>query len=487
MSAIPSPCRAAERLDDRTSTKHQKFTEPDPWPVIRRTAFPGIIGDFVDLACNDSEADPVAVLITLLVRIGIEIGTGPHYMVGDKAHHPRLFAAIVGKSSKSRKGTSASPVETLFEMINSTCQISPGPLSSGEGLIFAVRDETRDWKPDKKGDGIWIVTDPGVEDKRLFVLDEEFANALQNLNKTGNILSSVIRGLWDKGKAGPLTKTIRTKTTDAHIGIVTHTTYAELHKLLDEVQMFNGFGNRFIWVLVRRPKLVSRPNPMPDAKLQPIALNIASRIREAQMLGRIVFTQEACIFWDNIYRELSTEHEGAAGCMLDRAEAQVIRLSLIYALVAGHRLIEVEDLVASLAMWDYCYRSTLQIFGAEVIDKNRLKLLDALKTANGSLTRKQIITDVFQGNKSKDVIDSLLDSMVSAGIITITEVQTPNSIKPTSIISLSQNSLNSLNSCGNDFEHQPATGSDKSTMVNDVYEFNEFTNEHPDNIPVFNF
>ena len=45
------------------------------WPGLGRAALPGIIGDFVDLATDGSEADPAAVLATMLVRFGVEAGS----------------------------------------------------------------------------------------------------------------------------------------------------------------------------------------------------------------------------------------------------------------------------------------------------------------------------------------------------------------------------------------------------------------------------
>ncbi len=70
-------------------------------------------------------------------------------MVGETLHKARLFAAIVGSSSKSRKGTSGASVKKLFTFDESSgyaqASCSPGPLSTGEGLVYAVRDEVLKW------------------------------------------------------------------------------------------------------------------------------------------------------------------------------------------------------------------------------------------------------------------------------------------------------------------------------------------------------
>ena len=57
-----------------------------------------------------------------------------------------------------------------------------GGLSSGEGLIDAVRDAREEQHPIKeKGrvvDYQMVVADPGVDDKRLLVMEGEFASVL---------------------------------------------------------------------------------------------------------------------------------------------------------------------------------------------------------------------------------------------------------------------------------------------------------------------
>ncbi|MCC8108174.1 MAG: DUF6371 domain-containing protein [Planctomycetes bacterium] len=90
------------------------------WPELSPDALPGFIGEFVELATRDSEADPAAVLATLLVRFGAEVyghqqNKGPYLAIGEAIHPPRLFAVVCGNSSKARKGTSRQPVTRLFK------------------------------------------------------------------------------------------------------------------------------------------------------------------------------------------------------------------------------------------------------------------------------------------------------------------------------------------------------------------------------------
>jgi hypothetical protein len=106
----------------------------------------------------------------------------------------RLGSVIVGASSKARKGISGKPVKRLFrsgpvqdfsDYSFTPAQSTAGPFSSGEGLIHLIRNEIKKYN-EKSGE--WIVVDPGIIDKRLFILDEEFAGVMAQAKREGNTL-----------------------------------------------------------------------------------------------------------------------------------------------------------------------------------------------------------------------------------------------------------------------------------------------------------
>ena len=76
-------------------------------------------------------------------------------------------------------------------------------MSSGEGVISAVRDPTEARTPIKdKGkivDYQITTSDPGVDDKRLMIVESEFGGVLKAIQREGNKLTSVIRLGWDSG------------------------------------------------------------------------------------------------------------------------------------------------------------------------------------------------------------------------------------------------------------------------------------------------
>lgn len=412
--------------------------EPDirPWPSLSREAMPGLAGTFVELATKDSEADPAAVLATFLTRFGAEVygrepGKGPILYVGETKHYPRLFTAIIGASAKARKGTSAKPVEVLFDFSTVAAALSPayvpastskGPLSTGEGLAFAVRDARQDWVIDKKtNEGAWITADPGVEDKRLFVSDEEFAAALQCTKREGNTLSTAMRCFWDSGDYSPLVKRERTKATGAHLCIVTHITLHELSALLDDVQAFNGFGNRFLWVCARRQKKVPFPARMPEAELSAIRHDLFNAVALAHGCGVVSLDARAREMWAAVYSDLSQDHPGLSGCIINRGEAQALRLALIYALLDGQAMIGEPHLRAGLAFWDYCKASALYVFGGRESNPVADKILVALKDGPKTTTE---LHRVMGNNATKDKIKDALQSLMASGRILQTEEKT---------------------------------------------------------------
>ena len=383
-------------------------------------AFPGWIGDVVSCACRDSEAHPAAVLITLLLRFAAEC-QGPYVAIGDAKQWARTFAVIVGDSSRARKGTSSKPIIKLFSELKDPARYSPGPLSTGEGLIFAVRDAT--YGIDKKS-GEEITVDPGVSDKRLFFHEEEFQQALASTRRDGNILSATIRGFFDDGNAEPVTKTNRIKATKAHVVILGHITRAEL-KLMNHTQMFNGFANRFLWIYVKRLKLVALPKPIPKAELEKYRNIIVERLKEARKSREVRLSKPAKSFWQKIYRSLSGEYPGAVGAVTSRTETHTIRLALIYALALGHKCINTSDLKAALALVTYAQQTALGLFGEFAMDIQREKILDALRKApEHQMSKTEISCNVFQKNVEAMEIKSILNGMEELGILQLEEVKT---------------------------------------------------------------
>ena len=233
------------------------------WPTpVDEAAYYGLAGEIVRTIAPQTEADPVALLIHVLVGVGNLVGRGPHYCVGGTAHHTNENAICVGKTSSARKGTAKSDTFRLLGAVDpmwADNRVMSG-LSSGEGLIWAVRDEIEKHEPirDKKSITGYqtVIVDKGVADKRLLVIEPEFASVLRVAGRDGSTLSTVYRQAWDSGHLRVLNKNSPVNASGALISIIGHITCDELLMELSHNDKVNGFGNRNLWLCVRRSKFL---------------------------------------------------------------------------------------------------------------------------------------------------------------------------------------------------------------------------------------
>jgi hypothetical protein len=407
---IAAANQALQREAELSNEAYSSPTATSPlWPTpIEEPAYHGIVGDIVREISPHSEADPAALLITVLVWAGNEIGRGPYSMAERDRHGLNLNAVIVGNTSKGRKGVSEGHIRELFERIDPTWvknRVVSG-LSSGEGLIWAIRD------PIHSSNG--EIVDEGVTDKRLMVVESEFVSPLKAIRREGNTLSAVIRLGWDGKQLSTLTKTSAAKASEPHVSILGHTSVEELVKYLHETEMFNGFANRFLWCCVRRSKIL--PEGGGDINYRLIVPAMKQVIDNARQIGQMQRDDEAREMWKAIYPDLSEGKPGLLGAVTNRAEAQVLRLSSLYAALDGTEVIRPSHLAAALAVWDYCEASARYIFGNNLGDSVADKIYLAAKSKNGRLTRTEM-RDLFDRNLSSNRIDLSLRQLADAGLM----------------------------------------------------------------------
>jgi Protein of unknown function (DUF3987) len=415
--------------------KPQMESDANPWPTLSDKALPGIVGDIVRAACKTSEADPAAVLGSVLVWFGASFGAQPHVMVGDTQHFSRLFCFKVGASARARKGTSEDPVKRVFRAAEAlilaegiVClplEVTPGPLSTGEGLVRAVRD------PSENKDNDGSPGDPGVSDKRLLVIEAELGAPLRAAQREGNTLSAILRMAWDSGDIAPLTKSNRIKTSGAHISIIGHITHEELTQVLRTSEVWNGFANRVLWFCVKRAKRVPFPEPIPPETIETLARSVREVLDKSGGVGRIEWSPEAKEQWEAMYDEISVDEPGAVGAVTARAEAQVQRLAMIYALIDGSQTIQPEHFFAAVAVWEYAKASAELIFSSVPGNPNRTKLVEFLR--GGSCTQTEI-NDRFGGHLKGANLAALLKDLQASGEIDSEQRMTGG--RPTTVWSL---------------------------------------------------
>jgi hypothetical protein len=424
------------------------FTNPTPWnpPNVQNKikfnlpksvwpepmgpkAYHGVAGELVRIIEPHTEADSAALLIQFLVAFGNCIDQGPHFLAEADEHHFNLFAVLVGDSSKGRKGTSWGHIERLFKVLRkswSEACIHSG-LSSGEGLIWAVRDAIEKTEPIKVKGKVTgyqqIITDPGVTDKRALILEAEFASTLRVLGREGNTLSPIIRNAWDGKNLETMTKNNQAKATKPHISMIAHITKDELNRYLGDAEKGNGFANRFLWVCVKRSKYLPEGGRLKDSDLDPIIKKLGDVFYFADSASEIKRDDNARKLWIQIYNKLSKGNPGLSGAVTSRAEAQVMRLACLYAVLDQSNFIRVEHLRAGLEVWKYTEASAKYIFGDSSGDPVVDNISSALKCAIDGLTQTEI-NQLFKGHKKGADISRGLNVLLQSGKVIITQEKT---------------------------------------------------------------
>lgn len=372
------------------------------WPVMGEAAYYGVVGDLVTHLEPETEADPCGLLLQLLIASGNAIGKSAYSRVEGDRHHCNLFGCGVGKSGHGRKGTSWGRVRQAMLAVDpkwvSEC-IASG-MSSGEGVIECLRDSRL------IEDGNTQTLIAGVTDKRLLAIETEFGGVLKALSRDGNRLSAVLRQAWDNGNISTLTKS-PVKASNCHISIIGHITVEELQKSFADVDVFNGFANRFLWFLVRRSKLLPEGGRMLD--LEPLTRRLCEAIEGARRLGELDRADSMREYWAECYPKLTAGRPGLAGVATGRAEGQVLRLATLYAALDCSPVIMLGHLQAAMAVWSYCEESARQIFGTEQrFGAIAEAILERLRAAGDrGLTRTQIRYAVGRHHSGQRVVELL--------------------------------------------------------------------------------
>jgi len=397
------------------------------WPrPLGKVALHGLAGDIVREIGPHSEADPVAVLVQLFVGFGNIIGRHAHFQAEADQHYGNLFVCLVGRTAKGRKGASWGQVHRILRGVDPAWHVDGG-LSSGEGLIWAVRDEVIDQEPIREGKSRYgpvkeyqnVVKDPGIDDKRLLVQESEFVSVLKVAARDRNTISSVIRQAWDTGNLATLTKNSPTRATNAHISIVGHITRDELRKCMTDVDLANGLANRFLWVCVERSKILPEGGNLSQGRITAMQGDVAEAVKRAEKVYLMVRTGAAKELWASVYGDLSEGRPGLLGAATSRGESQTMRLAMLYALLDQSEAIDDVHLEAALELWRYCMESAEFIFGGALGDPIADRLLRQLRRKGASGMPMKEIHGLFGGNKSGDDLRRAISMLEDHGLANI--------------------------------------------------------------------
>jgi hypothetical protein len=410
MTHVHSGDRSAEELIDmgldafggmkaRNGSKAEPASTIPAWPdPITEDGFHGVAGELVRIIEPHSEADRAALLVQFLIGWGSLATRGPYFLAEADRHHTNEYGVITGTSAKARKGTSWGRILAVLKIIDTHWAENRqlAGLGSGEALIDAMSEE----------------------DRRTLVIESEFARLLAVVSREGSTISANLRNGWDTGTLSIHTRQNKVKVSGGHLSLIGHITREELLRRLDSTETANGFGNRILWTCARRSK--SLPHGGGDMKIDSGLLDpLAKATDKTRKMGntRVKFDDQAAKLWEQVYGDLSEGRPGMLGSMTSRAEAHVVRLSLIYALLDSKEQIEVEHLRAALAVWKYCEASARFIWGDALGDPTADDILRELRAAGVDGRTRWDITNHFGRNRTAAELDRALGVLAERGLI----------------------------------------------------------------------
>lgn len=398
---------SAVRAVSKTASQH-KWQDARAWPTLEAAALYGLAGDIVRAIELETEADPAALLATLLAGFGNAIGSSAHARVQGDLHPARLFVAIVGKTSTGGKGTSLATIRpfltTAYPEWFEGCRKSG--FGSGEGLIAELSGAHR--AKDEKS----------PVEKRVFVVEAEFARLLTINAREGSTSSPILRSAWDEGRLELRLSKTYALAKDAHVSLLAHITPEELREKLRSTDVAAGFANRVLFVLARRARKLPSGGNIPEQ----LVAEFSGRLREAMQFARgvelVQRTPEAEALWAQLYHG-EPDREGIVGMVCDRWQAQKLRLSVTYALLDRSAMIRSEHVRAAEAFWRYCVASAEWIWGStsgnDIVDR----LLEKLRSVYPAGITRDEARGLFARHVSSDRLASAIDDLCRRGLARI--------------------------------------------------------------------
>jgi hypothetical protein len=332
--------------------------------MIDDDACSGLAGDVVRTLESHTEADPIGLLLTFLSAFGAAVGPGPHALADGSSHPARLNVVLVGRSARARKGTSWAVIRRVFEEADPDfcSQRVIGGLTSGEGLVAD------------------LVARPEGAQRHVLVMESEYARLLR-VSARSATLSALIREAWDGGALSILTRKQPLRASNASVSILGHVTSEELRRRLDATEIANGMANRFLFCWVERSQRLPNGGCLPLDQLEALGVRVRDAIQRAREVGVLTRSPDAEVRWADIYHQLDDDVDGVVGSLTARAEAQMLRLSVTYALLDGSATIKVAHLDAAEAVWQHCEATVNRVFAHREPDWVLPRLLAALKEA----------------------------------------------------------------------------------------------------------
>ena len=170
-----------------------------------------------------------------------------------------------------------------------------------------------------------------------------------------------------------------------------------------------------MFVCVRRSKLLPHGGNISDDEIKLLGDRVRAAVGHARTIAAVTMTERAREAWEIAYPDLSADRSGLLGAITARAEAQVIRLALVYALIDRKYEIDFDHIRAAVALWEYAEASAVRIFGDALGDPVADEIHRALKHAGADGMSRTAIRDLFGRHESASRIGTALALLATKG------------------------------------------------------------------------
>jgi hypothetical protein len=168
-----------------------------------------------------------------------------------------------------------------------------------------------------------------------------------------------------------------------------------------------------LWVCSSRSKCLPEGGQVLD--ISDLAERIRAAVVHARTVGEMRRDDNARAIWHRLYADLSDGKPGILGAVTGRAEAQVMRIGCIYALLDSSDAIRAPHLLAALAVWQYCLDSARYIFGDSLGDPMADEIRRVLRSRSDGITRTEL-RDHFGRNRAAAEIGRALAVLAEYGL-----------------------------------------------------------------------
>jgi len=205
------------------------------------------------------------------------------------------------------------------------------------------------------------------------------------MKREGNSLSPVLRQAWDS-------KTLSTLTRKDDGGLIAREplvsaimmiTPDELRHGLADVELVNGFMNRFLLAYTERVSILPFGSPVDPQLLRSPVSYLQDSLEKLPTLGALDlgWTRDAReLYGAEIYPSLRPL-PGRLAAMTARGAPIIRRLAGVYCVSRGDSLLSVEDLNAAKAVWDYSMETVRFVYGGTSFSALAEKMIAAIDEA----------------------------------------------------------------------------------------------------------